>query len=280
MRPFQPQPGDINKPAVPVGPGFPTSARGVMSIWQGPQNGYIAHPSQQIANPRAATDGPFVYIGTEFYAQFRIKFSAGRFSFSNQMPTSKLMVFETNYQQVNHRLVLDARLRDQDGSYYGGPYWASYTAADGHGSFDNFTWGGPGVNFGTGGDWAGTCQYPNLGPGRCAPVREDEWMVVYLHLRPGTNLGANTVYEMKIAFKEDLASGTYRTVLNSSVLDWLYDLGTAYSSASTGVHPGGLNMFEISTFTGGGAITPAPVAYSTKFDQIIFSLQPIACPTV
>lgn len=278
MRPFQPQPGDINRPGVPVGPGFPTTARGVMSTWQGARNGYIAHPSQQIVNPSAATDGPFVYIGTEMYIQFRIKFSPGRFSTSTQMPTSKLLVLETNYQQVNHRLVLDARHRNQDGSYYGGPFWSSYTAASGHGSFDDFTWGGPGINFGTGGNWSSTCQYPNLGPGRCAPVRENEWMVVYLHLKPGTHLGANTVYEMKIAYQEDLAAGTYRTVLASSVLDWLYDLNTSYNASNSGRHPGGLNTFEITTYTGGGAITPAPAAYWTKYDQVIFSLMPIACP--
>jgi hypothetical protein len=93
--------------------------------------------------PSAATDGPFVYIGTELYIQFRVKLSRGRFTTSSQMPTSKLVVLETNYQQVNHRLVLDSRNRDQDGSYKGGPYWASYTAASGHGSFDDFTWGAP-----------------------------------------------------------------------------------------------------------------------------------------
>jgi hypothetical protein len=102
---------------------------------------------------------------------------------------------------------------------------------------------------------------------------------VYLHFRPGTDLGANTVYEMKIAYQEDLPLGRYRTVLSSTVLDWKYDLQTSYNASNSGRHPGGLNTFEFTTYTGGGSITPAPVAYWTKLDQLIFSLQPIACPT-
>ena len=283
-RPLGPLVGDINQPGLQTVGTLGASTQAMMAFWQGPQNNYVAHSSYQIVNPRQAQDGAFKYIGTEIYYQYWLRLSPGRLSSSPQMPISKMIWLELSNSSPMQELVMNIGgyglpPNDSNSAAPNIAYW--YT---GKGVRPDALMG-PNNAYqpGAAAPYDTACVYPlSVNPGqpsvnRCIWIRENEWMNFRVRIRPGRHNVAETLVTCEVAFLEDLAAGTYRTLLNLPTAVWQYDTNP-YDSSNNGFHPNGLNMFSINMFTGGGDITPAPQAYWVEVDQVLISTLPPACP--
>ncbi len=294
-RPIQPMPGDINQPGVPTRPNVSTQ-----QSWN-EQNGFIMHPTYA-AGAHGSPPRTGVSIGSEFYVQFRVKFSVGRFTNAGAVE-SKMVMIETNYNSPYQELVLRSRsggsmgrapqMYTSQGNLFNSALEAPQGSGPGSSSIRQ-----PNSNYVLpSGPYAGqtagaACSFNN-GVAGCWQWPENEWVVVLMHFKPGlhaintsdpTNAGnapaRNTVVEMKIATEAAVAAGAgYTTIHSKSDYVWYYD-DTAQWNAAGGYQAYGVNWFNLNFYTGGPAWVNSTIDWYHQFDQIICSLQPIACPQV
>lgn len=298
-RPMQPMPGDINQPGVPTRPRVATT-----QSWNEP-NAYIMNP----AYAAAAHGSPLrtgVSIGSEFYFQFRVKFSPGRMTNEGAVP-AKMVMFETNYNNPSQELVLRSKspwsvagagtapqVYTSQGSLFNSALQHPQSSGGGgSGSIKE-----PGSNYVIpsgpfSGQSAGAVCSASNGVNSCWIWPENEWVTVLVRFRPGLQAidmanalsaanapARNTVVEMWVATASDIAAGRgYTTIHSKSDYVWVYD-DSAMVSAGGGYHAYGLNWLNLNYFTGGGAWVLSTIDWYHQFDQLIFSLQPIACPRV
>ncbi len=277
-RPMQPQPGDINQPGVAEGAGLSAQA-----AWNSGANAYIANPAYTGSHGSPARSG--VVIGNEFYFQFRVRFSPGRIYGSAVL--GKMVYLSCNYNDPSQELLLRAKNENPPAAIY--PYtnfgylWNSILE-------EPQTSGGGTVNGQKqpGGAFTG-CNQPN--PGACYNWQEGVWQTVLVRFRPGlhrisqtsppasaTNAPAmNTLLEISVAQPGETS---YTLVHRKSNYVWEYDNDAQNGTDSSSRHVYGFNWMNLNPFTGGNNWTNNPIDFYHEFDQLVFSLQPIACPQV
>lgn len=257
-RPIQPQPGDINQPGLTVGAG----ANWITS-WNSANHGYIS----AYAN---ANRGRYV-LGTDLYFQFRVRFSANRFNAG--MSPSKMLYLSCNYQDPTQELILRGK---GYGSSVINRAFSVYTNFAGapNGALGNPQQSSEGTT-----EQREPGGFPSCTPsatGTCYLWDANVWHSCMVHFRPGTHNVADTLLEIYCAKPGDTA---YTLVHQKSDYVWLFSDSIAGSDSS--LHGFGINYVSFNPFTGGGGwdATNAEEWYH-EFDQIICSLQPIACPQV
>lgn len=298
-RPMQPMPGDINQPGVPTRPRVPTT-----QSWNEP-NAYIMNPAYA-GTPHGNPSRTGVSIGSQFYFQFRVKFSRGRMTNEGAVP-AKMVMFETNYNNPTQELVLRSKspwsvagagTAPQVYTSQGSLFNSALQHPQGAGGGGSNAIKEPGSNYiipsgPFAGQSAGNVCSASNGINSCWVWPEEEWVTVLVRFRPGLQAidrsnpasaanapARNTLVEMWVATAADIAAGRgYTTIHSKSDYVWVYD-DSAFVSASGGYHAYGLNWLNLNYFTGGGSWVLSTIDWYHQFDQLIFSLQPIACPTV
>jgi hypothetical protein len=269
-RPMQPIPGDINRPGLPVGSDF-AQVTPQFNNWRG---GFFGHSSY-------ASQWPGQMIGTDYYVQYRVKFHPNRFN-SNE-PSGKMLMLVTNYTTPSQEIVVQA-LTD-----YGGGYYRMYTSVGS--SFNSFLSNPQGAPMGAsiqpGGPYAATCV---IGQGQlgkafsnCFVWPTNEWVTVLMHVIPGRqNVNSNladpanphdTGIEVWVA---RTGQTSYTKIWDKKDYVWHFDNNYLGGEQM----PFGWNWLNFTAFTGGAVAVPSVAGYYHRHDQVIFSNQFIACPTV
>ncbi len=225
---------------------------------------YISHVDEQPAED-------YTFLGDEIYIQFRVKISGTR-TLSSQPSAGKLIFIMTcgnnagshitPSQEIVFRSQRNRRLR----------------------AYTNFAsgWNGGLTDPQASGDTSGTIKQPGgafnstcidqLSCTSCYCYPTDEWVTVYVRLKPGHNQASSdlnnpatqdTELEIKICEAGDT---TYTTIYSKN--DFVFDF-------SDQVRAKGWNCFIPSGFMNG---VEASQTFFHRYDQIIYSKQPIACP--
>ena len=226
-----------------------------------------------------------IWRGTDFWIQFRTKISASRWHPGN--PSGKLVFIDTTAVQPLHQIIIrSANTTKRNGSppfptsyfsaYTGGSYARSLVKIrDGVGELQQ-----PGGEFDHADDPSRTC-YRDSKIGKitnyCWRWPIDEWVTVLVHVIPGHHFpnwggrglfpnGGDTGLQVWVANQSRLDRG-YVRILDASGFPFNFDTG--------GVHPPGWNEVKLSAYMNN---VPAPVGWTHRFDQIIFSKKTIPCP--
>jgi hypothetical protein len=281
-RPMQPFPGDINQPGLPTING-PAQGVSTPTIWNNQQPGYILNPAY--AGPHGSpVRTPSVVLGNEFYLQFRVRFSPGRLTNAGAS-ASKMLMFETNYNNPSQELVMRAKNGSAPSAiqvYTSQGSWFNSSLAEPQGSG-----GGSSPDSRQPNSAYSSCSFNNSGA--CYNFREGVWQTVLVHWKAGLQYvsqnsatdpanapAANTQVHIWVAQPGET---NYTLIHSKTNYVWLYD-NNALWSAGGGLHAWGLNWVNFNYYTGGGSWVPQSVDWYHEFDQVIFSLQPIACPSV
>jgi hypothetical protein len=276
-RPMRPLPGDINRPGLPVGPSvsnFPDGCGGL-------QNPYFGHRDYW-NTPHGSPLRSGTFLGDEFYFQYRLKFSPGRLA-SNQ-PGGKLVMLETNWTNPTQEIVITAKKNATPTSAvsaysHQGGWGANLGNPQGSGGF------GPGDQQQPGG--FPSCTYNN--PGSCFNYVENQWMTFLVRVKMGRAAVSTSVpptdpvnasaRNTRLTIWGALAGQTNYTLIHDKAdyaLDYQDD--ATYDGNPSHVHAYGLNWLALDFYTGGSQFIQSPTGFHHKFDQLIFSTQPIACP--
>lgn len=263
-RSMQPQPGDINQPGLAVGAGGTW-----IQEWNSSAHSYIAHPSY--AGPHGSPSRSYPVMASEYWFQFRVRFSANRFAAGNS--PGKMLYLSCNYNDPSQELILR-------GKGYGATTlsraFSTYTNFAGapNGALGNPQSSGEGLTEQREPGGFPLCTGNN--PDACYLWQAGIWQTALIHFRPGRNNIAETLYEIYCAQPGETS---YTLVHQKSDYVWVYDNSQAGSDGS--IHGFGHNYVMLNPFTGGGGwdVTNAEQWYH-EFDQLIFSLSPIACPQV
>lgn len=105
----------------------------------------------------------------------------------------------------------------------------------------------------------------------------DEWVTVLVHVIPGHHFpnwggagnwpnNGDTGVQIWVAKQSELANG-YVKIIDVRDFPFNYDSG--------GLHPPAWNLIKLSGYMNN---VPAPVGWTHRFDQVIFSRQTIPCP--
>lgn len=275
-RPLQPQPGDINQPGVPVG-----SGASCLSLWNSAIMHGIMHPDYN-GVPVGSPARTGVMLGSDLYLQFRVRYSPGHFA--SGMPYAKMMYVTCNYQDPSQEYVL--RSTSYIGSNLALPtMYTSWEQMFNSGLEDPQS-NGPGFGLKEPG-YSATCAADN--PAGCWVWPENEWVTVQLHLKPGHQYGSTTLsspandgsrdtqIEMYVARPGETS---YTRIFQKLNYVWAFDDGSQNGSSPTARHPYGWTWMQFNPYTGGAQWAAQPEDTWNEFDQVICSLQPIACPQV
>lgn len=266
-RPFSPMTGATNGRGVDdPGAGTAPSSWNVtdgsdyLGQWQ---RGFYTHRDYHSQWPEFQVDGD------EFYLQYRVKISSSRF-LSGQ-PDGKLAFIGVTGNGTSHftpdqEIVIQSRqnriLRTYTnfGSNFNSALTEPQAASDQSGAVKQ-----------PGGDYASSCVN-NLTCNICWCYPSDTWVTTLVHVKPGhhgTSLGQvsaqDTLLEIKVALPGD---SEYTTVYSKS--DFVFEFNQSV--------PFGWSVFEPSAYMNG---SPAlqNAGWTHRYTQVIFSKQPIACPT-
>lgn len=275
-RPLAPISGDVNRAGLTALSVTITNNSQVTSQFNNMVGGHFGHSSYHATWP-----GKFV--GTDYWVQYRVKFSANRFN-SNE-PIGKMLMLVTNYQTPNQEIVTLMR------TDYGGGWYNMYTATGNQ--FNSFltdpqTQAGD-YSWQPGGAYASTCLASagsNSGNGvACWNWRPTgEWITVLIHVIPGrqyvvANVGdasnpKETGIEVWVARENDLK---YTLIWRKLDYVWNYDT-TVTEGPGGGPMPFGWNWLNFSPFTGGAVAVPSVAGWSHRHDQVICANKFIPCP--
>jgi hypothetical protein len=223
-----------------------------------------------------------VWDGTDFYIQFRVKFSASRWqggiwngNEGSGNPPGKLVFIDTtpvtSYQEVVIRSPAKWSWDRSTGAF------DMYTS---HGSYDQSFIGNPqGVGGGTAamqpnGPGA-QCYLGHTGAMDCWEWPADEWVTVLFHMIPGHNIdplpatmaemtNRDTGIEVWVA---RAGASSYTKIWDKKDYAWYFD--------SNNTCPPAFNAFKASAYMNN---VKSVVGWSQKYTQIIFSKQFIPCP--
>jgi len=289
---LQPMVGDINQP------GLPTRPKVTSSVSVNQANAYVMHPDYQTAHGTPLRTGQF--LASEIYLQMWMMISPGRLS--NNWAQGKYWLLEINYDSTDPELVFFI----QNGSGRRIPQF--YTNK---GSGFNTMLRNPQESGGGGvssiaqpnsnyqipsGPYAGqlagnVCNLNNGVTNACWVFPEGEWMSWLYHFKPGHQAGStssigdsanngsrDTQFEAWVATATDIKAGRGYTLIHSkNDYVWHYDDAAVYN-AQGALQAYGLNWFCLNHFTGGNQWSIDPINWWHRWDQIICSTQPIACP--
>jgi hypothetical protein len=265
-RPFSAFPGDVGYVS---GPDY-----GSTSDWYKWRQGFYGHSDYHASSPGA-------FVGTDYYIQFRVKFSPSYFNSGN--PGGKLAYIDIaggGNQEVivtapSQLFYMYTNFGRQTSNPLGQPqgdrtaYNPSYP----------FTIMQPGGSFNS------SCTYDTYNPSTCWAYPTDEWATVLLHVIPGHHNGdaigprpsdvygstgrKDTGIEAWVARQ---GQKTYTKIWDKKDYAWNYDATSpAYGNQL------GFNIFIFSAYKNN---VPAAVDWWVRLGQVIFSTQPIACPQV
>ncbi len=226
---------------------------------------YISHVDEQPAEE-------YDFLGDEIFIQFRCKVSTTR-TLSSQPSAGKLVFimtcgnnggsFITPSQEIVFRSQRSSQLR----------------------AYTNFAsgWNGGLTDPQASGDTSGAIKQPggafnntcidNLNCTKCYCWPTDEWFTYYIRLKPGHNQASSdlnnpatqdTEFEIKICEAGDTS---YTTIYSKN--DFVFDF-------SDQIRAKGWNCFIPSGFMNG--VEAGSQGFFHRYDQVIFSKQPIACP--
>lgn len=276
-RPMGPLPGDINEPGFAVGPSVSNYPDGCGGL-QNPYIGNRAYWNTPHGNPlRTGT-----FFNDEFYFQYRLKFSPGRLG-SNQ-PGGKLVMFETNWTNPTQELVMTAKKNATPTSAV-----SCYTHQGGFGANLGNPQGSGG--FGSNDQQQPTgfpsCTFNN--PGSCFNYVENQWMTFLVRWKAGLNAVSTSVpptdpinnpaRNSQVTIWGALAGQRNYTLIHDKS-DYVFHYQNDAMYNTSGLHAYGLNWVGLDFYTGGNSFIPSPTGFYHRFDQLIFSTQPIACPQV
>lgn len=193
------------------------------------------------------------FNGSEFWLQFRIKVDPNRYK--DGTPSGGKLSFLATTQQTLNQEIVHQNMRDRRSLWY-----------TNFGSSPD-TGGSMGVDGGTkqpGGDYAecGTLDDDT----DCWLFNGGEWTTFLYHVVPGTDGNKDTLFE---AFAARPGQTEYETIFSQ--------MNTINFSETTTGHPKGYNSFQPSNYMNNQSTS---VAWYQRYDQIIFSHSPIACPQV
>lgn len=264
-RPMQPIPGDINSPGLPVGPDFEQVTPAFVN-WHG---GHFAHQDYH-------SEWPDQCIGTDFYFQYRVKFSVGRFD--EVEPGGKMLMIVTGYHTPSQEIVTTAK------TSYGGGWFNMYTSVGSNfNSFlDSSQQQNQGASMQPGGPFDDTCVVgQNALDDNCWVFHEGEWATILIHVIPGhdhvngdINDPANPHDTGIEVFAARAGETSYTKIWDKKDYVWLFD--AQYIDGED--QPNGWNWLNFTAFTGGSVAVPSVNGYYHRHDQLIFSTQFIECP--
>jgi hypothetical protein len=218
------------------------------------------------------------------YIQFRCKISASYFSQSlvaNEGRGKFLYIDLTGGGAGELTLVAP----------YGATYWGNpaSTLNKRYSAYTNWGYGflytGDGKHQ-PGGAWDTTCLYGSA-VNTCWEFPVDQWFTMLLHIVPGhQNAGADSSTSWMagaankdtqvIVYAHRQGETGYTKITEQLAFPWWWN-ATYESGAGYGVGPAAFNAFNIRPYMG-ASNQVSEVEWTRKWDQIIFSTQPIACP--
>lgn len=274
-RPLAPINGDINNAGLtPLAITISNNSQ-VTSQFNNMVGGHFGHSSYH-------STWPGRFVSTDFYLQYRVKFSANRFN--SDEPTGKMMMLVTNYQTPNQELVALAR------TDYGGGWYFMYTNIGATQLTDPQDESGD-ASFEPGGVYDATCVESagsNAGNGTsCYNYRPTgQWQTILLHLIPGRNRVNGNLNDpanphetgIEVWVAKD-GETSYRKIWEKFDYVWLYDTGITEGPGG-GPMPFGWNWINWSPFTGGPVALPSVNGWYHEHDQLICSKEFIPCPAI
>lgn len=278
-RPLQPQPGDINQPGVALGAGG-----NYLALWNSSANAYVMNPAYA-GVPHGTPLRSGVSMGADIYLQFRVRYSANRYNAG--VAAGKMLYVTCNYIDPTQELVLRANSTSVGPVRAIFPY-TNFSNAWNSALEDPQGSGGGGSGSKEPGGAYAACT--NSNQGACYLWQPGVWQTVLVHIKPGTQCGPshvlanadnnasrNTTVEIWVAQPGET---TYTLVSRKTDYVWQYD-DSAQNGSTPGVyHAYGFSWMELNPYTGGGAWASNSETFYHEFDQVICSLQPIACPQV
>jgi hypothetical protein len=268
-RPLRPIPGDINTPGLPTGSAITTSTE-CESQFVNMQGGHFGHTDYHAGGGM---------IGTDYYLQYRIKFSAGRFNpdrfTGGALGSGKTMMLVTNYVTPDQEIVVQART-DFGGKWFTmytnfGNRWNSFLDA----SQDQVT----GANLQPGGPYP-LCTIGTApdGTDKCFLYPENEWVTVLVHIIPGkqyvvATIGhasnpKNTGIEVWVA---RAGEWEYTKIWEKFNYEWAFDA----TYLDTTAQPFGWNWLNFTSYNNDAISLDG---FYHRIDQVIFSQTFIECP--
>lgn len=278
------------------------------SVYVNGRGGFFGHSSYHSdPNWDNATLHPSpyqAYIGTDYWVQFRVKFSANRFT--DGETDGKIAMTHLTYSTTpRSEIVLYCT------TSYGSKWIQMYTGAGGrHDLGGGYPTNPDGSSIQPGGVKAATCLY-GIGasagdPAFCTLWSADEWCTVLMHIIPGTidttdytNQVAhrNTGVELWIAPQSRIDSmGSSAYILVQSKLDYALvqdaqpysggfepdKYGSSPQTVSGYGQPYGGAIFALNAFNGGASLRPSVQSegWYQRYDQVICSTASIPCPAV
>jgi hypothetical protein len=231
------------------------------------------------------------FDGNTFYLQFRTKIQSSRWTAGN--PDGKLAYISTTKKgNPSQELIIT--------SANVWPWWTGattniYNMYTNNGNQFNSELrdpqtGGNGAQIQPSGIYPATCVVGNATTARCWMWPKDTWVTILIRVIPGkqtTNHSLNdpAAANTGVTVWTDWNDATQRRQ-NSFIkiwekLDYIWEFGGAVSPAYPDDLPEGFSGFTASGFMNSGAQgTSSVVGWYQRYDQIIFSQQPIACPQV
>jgi hypothetical protein len=264
-RPFNPFPGDQGYQS--GNPGMPNQPANWNNAWSSWRYGLYGNQDYH--------DGSANWLGTDFYIQFRYKVSASAFS-DPLNPNLGKLAFVDLCGGGDQELVLQS------------PIWSSprYWMYTNFGSRNNSDLGSTQgesspESYQPGGAYAGTCV---SGAMTCWSWPAEEWVTVLLHVIPGHNsaVGGGDSAATPISKPANYhdfgievwvaraGAKSYTLIWQKLNYVWVYGSQTAPNVAA-------FNRFTPTAYMNGAL---AHSDWYRRFDQIIFSKQPVACPQV
>ena len=302
-RPLGPIPGDINNAGLPIAPivqSNPTwfTTPSLTSVGRvNYRGGQFGHPDYLLGGlgcPYYPADGDF--IGHDFWVQFRIKFSVGRWTDPTE-PGGKICNIEQNHSNPRQEIVLSSGNAAVNTSVspgqvvgppppygsgwleaysdYGNNQPRTFNSENGHTEIQNGEWG-PTCYEGTSPiGWNSTTP----GPKGCFCWPEGVWITVLQHVTPGHVQTADTGYSVWVDWDQanNQKSNTYIPI--HSINNWSLFFGTN-SYVNEDPQPYGYNYMALLAFNGGANQVPSTNGYYHRIDQVICSTSMIPCPQV
>jgi hypothetical protein len=255
-RPFSAFPGDVGYVS---GPEYPSNAYDNWYKWR---NGFYAHSSYH-TTPN--------FVGTDFYIQFRLKFSS---NFFNGNPSGKLAYIDIAGGGDQEIIVQAPAGFDQSNRFWMYTNFGSRPNA----SLDGAQGQAPAgvASSQPGGVFDAGCKYSAYS--NCYRFPAERWVTVLMHVIPGRDNGENhdpddalykdTGIQVWIA---EQGQTSYTKIWDKLNYSWAFDATTSYGNQF------GFNIFTPSAYRNN---QPSVNNFWYRMTQIIFSTQPIACPLV
>ncbi|HZP86609.1 MAG TPA: hypothetical protein VFB54_07290 [Burkholderiales bacterium] len=253
------------------------------------QKGYFGNATEQALNGADYAGNTNVWDGTDFYLQFRCKFSASRFR--TDQPQGKLLYIDILGGSGEQEVLLRANQKMSWNQNTGA--FDIYTSFGNHlQSFLGSVQGDTGATTARepGGAFAATCTF-GAGVQTCFEWPADTWVTVLVHVIPGQNAYRTVGFDpgdqatWTSAPKDaglqvwvaPQGQPTYTKIWDKTDYIWIY------SSSDIDVgnrNPAGFNAVAVRAYINSFDGSHASVDFTHKYTQFVLSKNFIACPQV